>query len=84
MNNVPKLRAVPRSDIDRNVDPVSMPERWRILLARQIKEVIDAPFIGVGVIRRSGRKVNFVALGRALLADPEWPNVYNDRTCRRT
>lgn len=68
--------------IDRNVDPVWMPQGWRIPLAREIRSVVDAPVITVGVIRDpdvaeqaiEDGSADFVALGRALLADPEWPN----------
>lgn len=68
--------------IDRNVDPVWMPEGWRLPLARQIREAVDIPVIGVGVIRHpdvaeqalAEGAADFIALGRALLADPAWPN----------
>ncbi len=68
--------------IDRNVDPVWMPEGWRLPLARQIREAVSIPVIGVGVIRHpevaeqaiAEGSADFIALGRALLADPEWPN----------
>lgn len=67
--------------IDRNVDPVWMPEGWRLPLAREIRNAVDIPVIGVGVIRHPDFAENaiatgsadFIALGRALLADPEWP-----------
>jgi 2,4-dienoyl-CoA reductase-like NADH-dependent reductase (Old Yellow Enzyme family)/thioredoxin reductase len=67
--------------IDRNVDPIWMPEGWRIPFARQIREAAGAPVIAVGVIRRpemaehaiENGSADFIALGRALLADPEWP-----------
>lgn len=68
--------------IDRNVDPVWAPQGWRIPLAREIRNVVDVPVIAVGVIRDpdvaeqalEDGSADFVALGRALLADPEWPN----------
>ncbi len=67
--------------LDRNVDPVWMPEGWRLPLARQVREGINIPVIGVGVIRHPevaekaivDGSADFIALGRALLADPEWP-----------
>jgi 2,4-dienoyl-CoA reductase-like NADH-dependent reductase (Old Yellow Enzyme family)/thioredoxin reductase len=64
------------------MEPMSYPEGWKIYLAEEIKKVVKIPVIGVGVIRnpafaekilREGR-VDFVALGRALLADPHWAN----------
>jgi 2,4-dienoyl-CoA reductase-like NADH-dependent reductase (Old Yellow Enzyme family)/thioredoxin reductase len=66
---------------EKNVDPMSAPQGWRIALAEQIKRAVNIPVIGVGVIRepeaanayiKEGR-VDLIALGRALLADPEWP-----------
>ncbi|HYB21931.1 MAG TPA: FAD-dependent oxidoreductase, partial [Thermodesulfobacteriota bacterium] len=64
------------------IEPMSYDEGWKIYLAEEIKKVVKVPVIGVGVIRtpaiaekilREGR-VDFLALGRALLADPHWPN----------
>jgi NADPH-dependent 2,4-dienoyl-CoA reductase/sulfur reductase-like enzyme len=64
------------------IEPMSYDEGWKIYLAEEIKKVVKIPVIGVGVIRtpaiaekilREGR-VDFLALGRALLADPHWPN----------
>jgi 2,4-dienoyl-CoA reductase-like NADH-dependent reductase (Old Yellow Enzyme family)/thioredoxin reductase len=68
--------------LDRNVDPVSAPQGWRVPLARRIREITGAPVITVGVIRDpavaeaaiADGSADFVALGRALLADPEWAN----------
>ena len=64
------------------IEPMSYEEGWKICLAEEIKSVVKIPVIGVGVIRtpmvaekflKEGR-VDFLALGRALLADPHWPN----------
>ena len=64
------------------IEPMSYEEGWKIYLAEEIKKVVKIPVIGVGVIRtpaiaerilKEGR-VDFLALGRALLADPYWPN----------
>ncbi|WP_448203810.1 oxidoreductase [Azospirillum sp. sgz302134] len=68
--------------LDRNVDPVSAPEGWRIPLARRLRDAAGAPVLTVGVIRRpevaeaalADGSADFVALGRALLADPQWPD----------
>lgn len=67
--------------MDANVDLVSAPQGWRLPLARQVRDAVDVPVIGVGVIRDpsvadtaiADGSVDFVALGRALLADPDWP-----------
>lgn len=67
--------------IERNVEPMSFPQGWRLPLAAVVKQAVRIPVIGVGVIRdpdvaesavREGQ-VDFIALGRALLADPRWP-----------
>jgi 2,4-dienoyl-CoA reductase-like NADH-dependent reductase (Old Yellow Enzyme family)/thioredoxin reductase len=63
------------------IEPMSYPEGWKIYLAEAIKKVVKIPVIGVGVIRTPefaeellrDEKVDFVALARALLADPYWP-----------
>ena len=64
------------------IEPMSYEEGWKIYLAEEIKKTVKIPVIGVGVIRspaiaerilKEGR-VDFLALGRALLADPHWPN----------
>jgi len=68
--------------LDRNVDPVWMPEGWRIPLAKAIRDQVDVPVIAVGVIRHAGiaeqavvdGSADFIALGRAILADPDWAN----------
>jgi len=63
------------------IEPMSYPEGWKIYLAETIKRTVKIPVIGVGVIRspefaertlKEGR-ADFIALGRALLADPYWP-----------
>jgi 2,4-dienoyl-CoA reductase (NADPH2) len=67
--------------IDANVEPIHMPEGWRLPLARRIREAVPVPVIGVGVIRSAATAsaalsrgdADLIALGRALLADPFWP-----------
>ena len=63
------------------IEPMAFPEGWKIYLAETIKRAVKIPVIGVGVIRspefaertlQEGR-ADFIALGRALLADPHWP-----------
>jgi NADPH-dependent 2,4-dienoyl-CoA reductase/sulfur reductase-like enzyme len=64
------------------MEPMSYPEGWKIYLAEEIKKAVKVPVIGVGVIRTPAfaekilreRRIDFVALGRALMADPHWPN----------
>ena len=63
-----------------------MPQGWRLPLARAVRKAVDIPVIGVGVIRQpevaeaalSRGDADFIALGRALLADPEWPRKARD------
>lgn len=67
--------------LDMNVDPIDAPDGWRLPLARRIRAVAGVPVIGVGVIRTADTAraaiaqgdCDLVALGRALLADPQWP-----------
>lgn len=63
-----------------SIEPMSYPEGWKVYLAEEIKKVVNIPVVTVGVIRdprfadqilQQGR-ADFVALGRALLADPHW------------
>ena len=63
------------------LEPMSYREGWRVYLAREIKEMVSIPVITVGNIRypKTVEKIlargeaDFVAMGRALIADPEWP-----------
>ena len=72
--------------LDCNVDPVNHAEGWRLPLARAIREAAGVPVIGVGVIRHpevaeqaiAAGDCDLVALGRALLVDPQWPEKARD------
>ncbi|MBS3969500.1 MAG: FAD-dependent oxidoreductase [Clostridia bacterium] len=63
------------------LEPMNYPEAWRAYLAEQIKKVVGIPVITVGNIRSpqvaenllNEEKADFIALGRTLIADPEWP-----------
>jgi 2,4-dienoyl-CoA reductase-like NADH-dependent reductase (Old Yellow Enzyme family)/thioredoxin reductase len=63
------------------VPPTGSPQAPNAPLARAIKEVVDVPVICVGRITQpwaaedviARGKADMVALGRALLTDPEWP-----------
>lgn len=69
-----------KDGISRNVDPTSYPQGWRIPYVAAIKEEVQIPTIAVGVIREpefaesvlAEGKADFIAIGRGLLADPEW------------
>lgn len=64
-----------------NVEPITFPQGWRVPYAEAIRKEVKIPIITVGVIREPEfaenilvqEKADFVALGRALLADPQWP-----------
>ncbi len=64
--------------------PAAIPQGYNVYLAEGIKEAVGeaAPVIAVGAIQDplfaeevlARGKVEFIAIGRALFADPEWPN----------
>ena len=63
------------------IAPMSMPDGLQVPFAEWIKSCVRIPVIAVGKIRspamaddiiRTG-KADFVAIGRSLLADPDWP-----------
>lgn len=64
------------------LEPMRFKEGWRIYLADEIKKVVKIPVITVGQIKTPAtaerilkdEKADYVALGRPLIADPEWPN----------
>ena len=66
---------------EKRLEPMPYPQGWRTYLAEEIKRAVDVPVIAVGVIREpwyaekilEEGKADYVALGRALIADPEWP-----------
>ncbi|MDY0012573.1 MAG: FAD-dependent oxidoreductase [Rhodocyclaceae bacterium] len=70
------------TSFDKIIEPMSMPEGWRIPYARRIKEAVNVPIITVGQIRWpatadkaiANGDADMVAFGRTLLADPEWAN----------
>lgn len=62
--------------------PTTQPPGCMVEMAAMVKEVVNIPVIAVGKlgypelaesVLQEG-KSDFIALGRALLADPEWPN----------
>lgn len=62
------------------LEPMAYPEGWRCHLAAAVKKTVSIPVIAVGVIREPSfaeqvleqGKADFVAVGRGLLADPDW------------
>ncbi len=68
------------------IAPMSMPDGLQIPFAKWIKSCVKIPVIAVGKIRspamaedtiRTGA-ADFVAVGRSLLADPDWPKKAQD------
>lgn len=63
------------------LEPMRYEEGWRVYLAEEIKKVVKVPVVTVGQIKTPAfaeriledGKADFVALGRPLIADPEWP-----------
>lgn len=64
------------------IEPISYPQGWKRHLGKAIKEAVKIPVIACDVIRTPDLaetllvedNLDFVALGRAQLADPEWAN----------
>ena len=65
-----------------SIEPMAYEQGWRVYLAEELKKAVRVSVIAVGVIRdpeladgilAQGR-ADFVALGRGLIADPDWPN----------
>lgn len=67
---------------DKVLEPMSAPEGWRLPYARRIRQANTVPVIAVGQIRHPDTAqqalvngdADLIALGRPLLADPEWAN----------
>jgi 2,4-dienoyl-CoA reductase-like NADH-dependent reductase (Old Yellow Enzyme family)/thioredoxin reductase len=65
----------------RSIEPMGYPQAWRTYMAKAVREVARVPVIAVGVIREpavaeavlSRGDADLVAIGRGLIADPEWP-----------
>ncbi|WP_339171527.1 NAD(P)/FAD-dependent oxidoreductase [Paenibacillus sp. FSL H7-0943] len=64
------------------IEPISYPQGWKKHLSVAIKQAVQIPVIACDVIRKpefaesllQEGNTDFVALGRAQLADPEWGN----------
>ncbi|MEH7495793.1 FAD-dependent oxidoreductase [Neobacillus niacini] len=68
--------------MDRIIESPLFEQGWRVYLAEEIKKEVTIPVITVGSIREpqfvenilSEGRADFVAIGRGLIADPEWVN----------
>lgn len=64
------------------LEPMMYDEGWRIYMSGAVKNQVNIPVSGVGVIRSpeiaekilESENSDFVELGRTLIADPDWPN----------
>lgn len=62
------------------IEPISYPQGWKKHLAKAVKDAVKIPVIACDVIRKpefaesliQEGNTDFVAVGRQLLADPEW------------
>lgn len=72
----------PTSTASPEESPSARSQGWLVHYAEGIKQKVNVPVITVGEIREAGfaegvleaGKADFIALGRPLLADPEWVN----------
>lgn len=68
--------------MDRIIESPLFEQGWRVYMAEEIKKVVNIPVITVGSIREpqfvedilSEARADYVAIGRGLIADPEWVN----------
>lgn len=62
------------------LEPMGYDQGWKVYLAERVKQYVRLPVITVGVIREpefaemvvSSGKADFVAIGRGMIADPDW------------
>lgn len=67
-------------NVEKQVEPMSYGEGWRVYLSEEIKKFTSLPTITVGNLRNpqyindllSRGKADLVAMGRGLIADPHW------------
>lgn len=68
--------------MDKIIESPLFEQGWRVYLAEEIKKEVNIPVITVGNIREpqfvetilEDGKADFVAIGRGLIAEPEWVN----------
>lgn len=68
--------------IDTMIEPIQYEEGWKLYLPEHIRKHVHIPVFGVGVIHTpevadraiAEGKVDFVAMGRELLCEPQWAN----------
>ena len=68
--------------IDTMIEPIQYDEGWKLYLPEHIRRYVKIPVFGVGVIHSpevaekalADGAVDFVAIGRELLCEPQWAN----------
>lgn len=68
--------------IDTMIEPIQYEEGWKLYLAETIRKAVKIPVFGVGVIHSpevaeraiAEGKIDFAAVGRELLCEPQWAN----------
>ena len=73
-------RSLPAAE--RMIPPMAYPEGTFLAFAARVKEEVEVPVVGVGRLGNPAvagaaveeGKTDMVALGRTLIADPDWPN----------
>ena len=68
--------------IDTMIEPIQYGEGWKLYLPEHIRKYVKIPVFGVGVIHSpevaekalADGAVDFVAIGRELLCEPQWAN----------
>lgn len=66
----------------KQIEPMRFPQGWKLYLAEGIHQVVSVPVLATSAIREPAfaddaiatGKIDFAAIGRGLLADPEWVN----------
>ncbi|MGB9868248.1 MAG: FAD-dependent oxidoreductase [Bacillota bacterium] len=67
--------------LDKQIEPMPVEEGWKVYLAARLKKSVGVPVIAVGSIRHphvaeavlENGEADLIAIGRGLIADPDWP-----------
>lgn len=75
------------NSMDKIIDTPLYEQGWKVYLAEEIKKEVNIPVIAVGSIREpnyvesilADEKADFVAIGRGLIAEPDWVRKVSER-----
>ncbi|MFS0862603.1 FAD-dependent oxidoreductase [Fredinandcohnia sp. 179-A 10B2 NHS] len=75
------------NSMDKIIDTPLYEQGWKVYLAEEIKKEVNIPVITVGSIREpnyvesilADEKADFVAIGRGLIAEPDWVRKVSER-----